>query len=390
MRILHSCFLLTILFIAITDGLLIHFKPLKHFNNLGFTPLDLNPLVAKLPEFMKQGGNPDLLLLGSSLVVIPAVRCDDELNGKRTRYDQEYRRTYMNGYNKAQTLQKMLVERMHRPVALANLGIIASMMSDHQLILEKALKSGKKPKLVVCCLAPRDFLDNYRSQVETTPVYQVLADAQFLQDLINRHAKLDEILSYTTGLLWHYYQVRADYKTIIIGQTAALLNRPTSLFMAALANDGNTTAKRGDQDNSAVDSHVQPVQKVPDYESPPNTLDDLNNYKKVYLPVNDKCFETQRTYLEKLLKQCQDSHTPILIVNMPLTKQNKEILPPELWTRYFAMVKGLCTKYGASYYDADLADYTLADFEDSCHMNAQGGKKFYKAVLEPISKNLKL
>lgn len=377
------------MFIIIADGLLSYFKPLKQFNNLGFTPLDLNPLVAKLPEFMKQGGNPDLLILGSSLVVIPAVRCDDELNGKLTRYDQEYRRTYMNGYNKAQTLQKMLVERIQRPITLANLGIIASMMSDHQLILEKALKSGKKPKLVVCCLAPRDFLDNYRSQVETTPVYQVLADAQFLQDLIARHAKLDEILSYATGLIWHYYQIRADYKTIIIGQTATLLNRPTSLFMAALASDGKTEAPIAGEDTFA-ESNQKP-EKSPNYEAPPNTLEDLNNYKKVYLPVNDKCFETQRTYLQKLLKQCQDTHTPVLIVNMPLTRQNKDILPPELWARYFAMVKGLCTKYGASYYDADdQAGYTLADFEDSCHMNAQGGKKFYNAVLEPISKNLKL
>lgn len=377
------------MFIIIADGLLSYFKPLKQFNNLGFTPLDLNPLVAKLPEFMKQGGNPDLLILGSSLVVIPAVRCDDELNGKQTRYDQEYRRTYMNGYNKAQTLQKMLIERMHRPITLANLGIIASMMSDHQLILEKALKSGKKPKLVVCCLAPRDFLDNYRSQVETTPVYQVLADAQFLQDLIARHAKLDEILSYATGLIWHYYQVRADYKTIIIGQTATLLNRPSSLFMAALASDGKTEAPIAGEDTFA-ESNQKP-EKSPNYEAPPNTLEDLNNYKKVYLPINDKCFETQRTYLQKLLKQCQDTHTPVLIVNMPLTRQNKDILPPELWARYFATVKGLCTKYGASYYDADdQAGYTLADFEDSCHMNAQGGKKFYKAVLEPISKNLRL
>lgn len=380
--------MLTILFIVVIDGLLSFYKPLRHFNNFGFTPLDLNPLVAKLPEFMHQHESPDLLMLGSSLVVVPAVRCDDEMNNRRARYDREYRRTYLNGYNKAEYLQRLLSAKNHQQVKVSNLGVIASMMSDHQLILEKTLNSGKKPKLVVCCLAPRDFLDNYRAQVESTPVYQVLADAQFLQDLIARHAKLDEILSYTTGLVWHFYQVRADYKTVAVGQTAAYFNRPVSLFMAAFANDEKKKDKTQGPEETDLADHKK--EKCPDYDVPPNTLDDLDTYKKVYLPVNDKCFETQRTYLEKLLKQCQDTHTPILIVNMPLTRQNKEILPPELWTRYFATVKGLCTKYGASYYDADQADYTLADFEDSCHMNAQGGKKFYKAVLEPISKNLKL
>jgi hypothetical protein len=379
---------LTILFIVAIDGLLSYYKPLKHFNNFGFTPLDLNPLVAKLPEFMHQTNSPDLLMLGSSLVVVPAVRCDDELNNRRARYDREFRRTYLNGYNKAEYLQKLLSENRHQQIKIANLGVIASMMSDHQLILEKTLGSGKKPKLVVCCLAPRDFLDNYRAQVESTPVYQVLADAQFLQDLLARHAKLDEILSYATGLIWHYYQVRADYKSVAVGQTAAFFDRPTSLFMAAFAADEKKDHVNGNPTNAELVKAK--IEKTPDYDVPPNTLDDINTYKNVYLPVNDKCFETQRTYLEKLLKQCQDTHTPILIVNMPLTKQNKEILPPELWTRYFATVKGLCTKYGANYYDADQTDYTLADFEDSCHMNAQGGKKFYKAVLEPISKNLKL
>lgn len=348
--------------------------------------------MAKLPEFMHQHTTPDLLMLGSSLVVVPAVRCDDELNNKRTRYDQEYRRTYLNGYNKAEYLQKILAEKVQKPVHIANLGVIASMMSDHQLILEKTLDSGKKPKLVVCCLAPRDFLDNYRAQVESTPVYQVLADAQFLEDLFARHAKLDEILSYATGLIWHYYQVRADYKTIIVGQTADLLDRPTSLFMAAFnahAKKENATANNAALEDDPM--RTKKPHKSPDYDAPPNTLEDLENYRNVYLPVNDKCFETQRTYLEKLLKECQDSHIPILIVNMPLTKQNKDILPAELWSRYFATVKGLCTKYGASYYDADdQSSYTLADFEDSCHMNAQGGKKFYKTVLEPISTNLKL
>jgi hypothetical protein len=389
-RAFQSTFLLTILIIASLDLAITEIKPLRYFNTTGFTPLDQNPLVAKLPEFMHSKENPDVLLLGSSLTLIPAVRCDDEMAGIKTRYDVGYKRNYINGYIRAEYLKQRIKSQLGKNLNIRNLGVIASMFSDHCLILEKTLASGKKPQIVICCIAPRDFLDNYRSQVEKTPVYQVLADMSLIKDLIKRGASFSELANYATGVVWHYYQVRTDYRTFSNALSAQALNHPKSLFDGSTANCNASTQtpkapEAANNQEVEIEVGILSTNNKPDYQAPPNTLGDLSLYKQVYNPVNAKLFETQMKYLNKMLKLCKEHQIKLYLVNMPLTAENKRLLPQSVWNRYHQLVETSAAQSGAIYLNADkVAQYTLKDFEDSCHLNANGGKKFYSTLVEAL------
>lgn len=383
---LTSTLALTCIFLTAANWTIATVKPLKYLNTSGFTPLDQNPLVSKLPEFIHSQENPDILLLGSSLTLIPAVRCDDELAGTKSRYDSGYRRNYINCYSKAETLKLGLEKQLGQPLQIRNLGVIASMFSDHELILEKALKAGKKPRLVICCTAPRDFLDNYRAVVEQTPVFQVLSDLSNLQDLSQRGASLPELANRALEQAWHYYQVRADYRTVACAATAKFLGHPRDLYQAKQSRDAAAALCPVGNDDDAIEIGLMDKRNKPDYKEPANTLADLPTYKQVYQPVNCKLFEIQSSYLTKLLKLCQTNHISALIVNMPLTEANKKLLPDDAWCKYKSFLDSTTQRYNASYLDADQPGvYSMADFEDSCHMNSRGGRKFYKMLIEKVA-----
>jgi Protein of unknown function (DUF1574) len=382
---LNSTLILTCLILMAADATLAAVKPLKYFNATGFTPLDQNPLVSKLPEFIHSRENPDILLLGSSLTLVPAVRCDDELTGARARYDVGYRRNYINCYSKAEYFRQSLESALKQPVQVRNLGVIASIFSDQELILERTLKSGKKPKLVICCTAPRDFLDNYRSVVEQTPVFQVLADLSTIHDMSARGASLADISSRAMEHLWHFYLVRADYRTVALAATAQLLDHPQDLFHAG-QNKAKVKAENKNHDEETLEIGIMDHRNKPVYVAPPNTLNDLSIYKNVYQPVNLKLFNTQSDYLVKMLKLCKQNKITVLIVNMPLTEANKKLLPADAWARYKALLVNETAKYDAAYLDADIpGEFSMSDFEDSCHMNSRGGRKFYKILVEALS-----
>jgi hypothetical protein len=50
---------------------------------------------------------------------------------------------------------------------------------------------------------------------------------------------------------------------------------------------------------------------------------------------------------------------------------------------YRVRLRKAAATYGALLVEPE-GEYTLADFEDSCHMNARGGGKFYDALVKSI------
>lgn len=381
--LLGSTLILTLGFLCITDRFLAYTKPLKYLNATGFTPLDQNPLVSKLPDFLRSSDNPDILILGSSLTLVPAVRCDDHFAGRQSRYDKSYARNHINCYEKAEYFRSLLESRSGREMRLRNLGVVASVFSDHELILEKALKSGKKPKMVICCTAPRDFFSNHSTNIESSPVFQALAGLDNLTSLTTRGASLKELVSRATERLWHFYMIRADYRTVALAATSQFLHHPIDLYSAAKNSSANDCSA---SEKNQIEIGINDPGNIPDYHEPANILNDIEVYRNVYLPVNQPQFNTQANYLRKMLKLCQEGNIKLVVVNMPLTRENKAILPVAAMKQYKDLLQSETNRFGAVFYDADSNDYALNDFEDSCHMNKNGGKKFYVRLADELTK----
>ncbi len=390
-RLSSSTFLLTACLLLIVDAALAQIKPLRLFNNTGLTTINQNFLVSKLPEILSSSENPEVLLLGSSLVLFPAVRCDDQLHGVKTRFDRWYVRNHISEYARADALQHLLAGSGH-PVSVRNLAIASSVVSDQYLILKKYLSTGKKPHLVVLCLAPRDFLDNQRARVEKTPTYCAIADFTSVSDLIESKASFDTIAEHLIGSSWQYYREKSDYHNLFSCAAGLLSKHPINLYDAsqhvlrpAMVSAATGSRKQPPQQEQAfVDSGVLDQQK-PLWEPPSNTCNDLDNYKKMYWPVNLPLLSLQAEYLKKFCGILQAENIPLLLVTMPLTKENLALLPDSALKKYDSNIRTLATEYGATLIQPSKSgSFELSDFEDSCHMNAAGGNKLFKLIAETI------
>ena len=231
-RLCASTVVFLLLSVFAFDYFVTSVKPLRFVNATGFTPFDQDPLVAKIPEFLASSKNPDILVLGSSLSVYPAVRVDDMMLKGKTRFDKWYARNHINSYTKAEYFKKHLGARLNENLSLHNLGVIACLLSDQYLTFKKVLATGKRPKIVICQIAPRDFMDNHRQVVQETPVYHVLADLDCFSDMLSQNRTPEQIRNFLIGQYWNYYRLKADYKTFLTAYTSDLLDRPADSYEA--------------------------------------------------------------------------------------------------------------------------------------------------------------
>lgn len=374
------------------DAAIKELKPLRLFNHTGLTSINQNFLVAKLPPCMASTENPEVLLLGSSLVLVPSVRCDDEFHKRKTRYDRWYYRNVIDEYTKADFFANELARESGKNRKVLDLAVAASIMSDQYLILKKYLDSGKSPNLIVLGIAPRDFLDNLRQDPEKTPTYSILADLTCVKDLFEQKRSKEAISNFALGYFSDVYKNRADYKTFLTRLASRISGHPVDLFTATLEKPKSTetTASADLIAEPKNDSGVLDSSK-PMYEAKKNNLFDLKEYKRIYLPINNEAFKTQMGYLDKFLALSQRHEIPVVLVEMPVTKENLALLPDQVKTRFANKVQELATKYDAKVVKpADKHKFELADFEDSVHLNSQGGTRVFTHVAQEIGRDREL
>ena len=382
------------MFIA-AEAIIKEVKPLRLFNHTGLTTINQNFLVAKLPPCMSAHENPQVLLLGSSLVLVPSVRCDDDFYKRKTRYDRWYYRNVIDEYTKADFFQNELARQSGKQRNVLDLAVAASIMSDQYLILKKYLDSGKSPEMIVLGIAPRDFLDNLRQDPEKTPTYSILADLTCIKDLFEQKRSKESITNFALGYFSDVYKNRGDYKTFLTGYTARVTGHPVDLYNATKEMEKTAAATASvptadliaePKNDSGVLDNSKPI-----YEARKNNLFDLKEYRRIYLPVNNQVFKTQMSYLDKFLALAQSHEIPVVLVEMPVTKENLALLPEDIKARFEKKVAMLATKYDAKIVKPlDKHSFTTEDFEDSVHLNGKGGTRVFSYVAEEIGKDREL
>jgi hypothetical protein len=254
------------------------------------------------------------------------------------------------------------------------------------LILKKYLDSGKSPELIVLGIAPRDFLDNLRQDPEKTPTYSILADLTCIKDLLDQKRSKEAISNFAFGYICDVYKNRADYKTFLAGLASRVSGHPVDLYTAThdVSKPENETAGLDLIAEPKVDAGVLDNSK-PVYEARKNNLFDLKEYRRIYLPINNQVFKLQMGYLDKFLALAQTHDIPVVLVEMPVTRENLALLTDDIKTRYAEKVRTLATKYDAKVVTpGERLSFEITDFEDSVHLNAQGGIRVFADVAKEI------
>ncbi len=386
LKLISSTSIITLSLFFLINFAIEKIDPLERLFWTGLTGARQHIFVSKLPKLLSSSSNPDVLLLGSSVSLFPAVRADDQLAGTKTRWDFWYERNVILPYDKALYLEHLLSGWAGHKVSVANASVGGSVVSDQDLILKKYLASGKEAKVLIVCLAPRDFLDNSRTDIESTPTYNVLNDWTSLPELVKKGASWQSMTNILLGQMSNYYLHRQEYSHFFTHLAARQLDRPVTLFEATNQKNGEAETKA---DQKPVRNGFFNPSNVPVYEQPPNTLGHLDEYKSLYLPINRQQFLTQTQKFKSLLLTAREHHIPVIVVNTPMPVENTNIIPEKFRAKYRSVLMETCKQTGAALVEpAELQPYdTAKDFEDASHISTRGSIKYWDAISEEMKRN---
>jgi len=374
--LLRSTFLLTVVLVAVLDVLFAFFRPLRFFDVTEFIPLEQNPLVFKLRNFLdNRSYNPQILMLGSSLILFPSTRTDEMMDSKPHRYDSWYVRHRISADTVPRYFSKELEGKLKTKIEICNLGVQGSIVSDQMLILRKSLEWGKKPKIVILELAPRSFLDNMHKQIRSTPVFQVLGDFAEAPPLL-KDGKIDkQALLTAPGLISYYYRVKADYRSLLCNIVASALNRPMNSWEA----QKNIRRRK-------LISLVNPEMEWQASEKPLGPkYSDLSMYETIYNPPDPDFFAAEQADCLNLLSQAKLAGISVIVVDMPISGPNRLLLDKQYQAKYRQFIKYLENQQHIEVVHlSDEPSINDDDFEDSAHLNASGGKKLFAALTTAI------
>ncbi len=268
----------------------------------------------------------------------------------------------------------LLSNKLGKKVDVVNLGLAGIVASDQRLILEKALAFNKKPALVVWTVAPAEFIWNDGCGVDKTRIGLAFKTYQWPTDAGALALTVDRLRREFT---WHF----------------DLLENELAACKVPMSDYCNKWMHRENSNPTVVAKTVPEADSTAVVETPmdaygrKNKLEDIANFRRNYAKVDGKLFDQQLDYFSKTLDLCNQHDVPVVIVNMPLTKYNRDLIDKSVYEKYQTKVTEISKKHGIPFIDMDQsAEYTLADFYDSTHLNESGGKKLFTALSERIPK----
>ncbi len=106
-------------------------------------------------------------------------------------------------------------------------------------------------------------------------------------------------------------------------------------------------------------------------------LDNRRDYMDRYRNPDQRLYETQFRFLNKIVDTCEKENIKLVLVQMPITQENVQILKPAVYSKYKADLAKVCADKKISLLDLCKFDqYSKDDYRDTVHLNGFGGKKF--------------
>jgi hypothetical protein len=295
-----------------------------------------------IPKILDRRVSPDGLLMGSSLVLSPAYK----LNSRHSDFSLGY-------------LERELKERFGSSIGVSNVGVAFAMASDQSRLLDALLSRHIKPKFVIYGLAPRDFVDNSAS-IDNSPTAVTL-------NALDRHSGQ----FFPRSLRLQAVENAVNAHRMVLRALSHAARKTLARTLRPIFGDSSVA------ENTPVHSKAERV------------AFDMNVYPKRYSPPNEGRLEEQLRSFEDMLLVCRANEIAVLLVNMPLTHENLEMIDPDLLASYEFGVRYYAEKYGAEFVDLenDPAYENPEYFDDTVHLSASGGRKFFGDLSEIMSKD---
>jgi hypothetical protein len=399
-------------------------------------------------EFAAQTPCANVVLLGSSLIMFPFWAMDVEHNAGIADIAHYHRSLYLEKALNAGNDRRKRVQ-----AGVFSLASAGQMGSDAFLYVNELLKGPRAPKCLVWGIAPRDFGDANVPNPMVTPSFQKLVNlsnfnyykpiflprfddqAEFVANRacfiygkrLRVQKEVDKLLERANSLLAGRLSAgnkKPKLGSIVAGEVAgagvaalagsggdANINTPTAgvgvsdgtnggarrtvvnVLVAGGTNDGagggaNVSVAGGANIGARLDAQAyaqwQAVEKQRWELS-------VKEYRERYRKIGERDLSEQLNFLKKVVTLCKERGISLVLVNMPLSKRNLELLPPDFYDQYR---HNIATILVSSRSDAKFVDlgsdtsFTDADFWDTVHMNHAGGKKLVEKISPFINAHL--
>lgn len=358
---------------AITQSKIIRIMP-DNFPFLSWTAWTIK-------SFLESKKTPDVVFLGSSLVLVPLDGVDADFLSRKVDGSQHHHSCYFESGFKAAT---------GVDVTSFTFALPGEMPSDAFLIVDNLLKGAKKPKVIVYGVGPRDFLDNLLPSPSATDPFRFLSRFGEIDPIASRTMPdWPERLSYELGKWVFFYGQREALATGAVTEFSRLANKLVPL-------------PRGCQVISADDRRLLAPEYRPCEVGPGQALfrpsttkdwtsfssDNISEYKKRYAKLKWNTYLTQMEFFADTLESARRKGITTVVVMMPVTDINRSLLSDLNWNAYRKGVLGLAQRKGAAVIDLSETDYfERSDFMDTVHLHSLGGRKWLDLLVSSLSLN---
>jgi hypothetical protein len=321
---------------------------------------------------------PDVVLMGSSLLM---------------RVVNEGDATYLNSpinatkHNRSTQLEDAIQSRTGVPIRTYAFALAGLHVSDAAVIANGMMRE-KTPSTIIYTIAPRDFLDNLLESPQTTEQFELMSRNSELGELA-KHARLStneqinfafvDFFNKLSSLVNCKYEFATtferQYRKCVVPTLEACVEKarrpisPLSIGIKTSEFDYSEHLSVAPEDPNNIEKN-----------------DNLQCYRFCYQPFRPKLYNAQLYYLDYLLQFAQDRGVKVILVNMPLRKDNLTAMMPNFYNLYKSDVAKHAAQYHAQVVDMfDSKTFTDADFMDTVHLTGHGAVKFVDKLADLVA-----
>lgn len=312
---------------------------------------------------------PDVVMLGSSLVNSACWAADAITTGRPVDCASHHR---------VFTLEKALQSDLDlASPRVVNVSVQGAAASDYYMMTRGLTETGRKPKVLVIGIAPRDFIDNKMQSLGATEPFM------FYQ----RYVDFDDTVAKAYGNPYDRGMSEMEWR---LGQLPLRkLHATVKPFLTDSKSAADTNVSNKDQLRLALSNgaiNIRPGDIVVPATMSDLWFDNTKEYVSRYKNPNPPNYKTQLFFFDETLKRMNAQGIKVLVVEMPTLPMNRALLPDQFWTSYRSQLSELCKKNDAGYLDlSNSPDYVKADYVDTCHVNWRGGAKVLKRISEELA-----
>ncbi len=275
-----------------------------------------------------------------------------------------------------------------KPITTHSFAIGGQMASDACALFRALPAQAESRPVLIWGVAPRDLVDSSFSDPASTETVRYLDKVSYPKDVLPESKRVWKQAERQIERCLYLYGKRADFQCVERNLSEAVVSRltgtkfdtirtPQPLLKIAMAEQP--------EENSPGQWMVTPYSQ----RAAINALwnDNSKEYSMRYRPFKPKVFNNQTQYMDKFLHQAHQMGFNVVVVNMPLLKQNTDLLPEGIYDKYLNCISELANKNGAAFIDCNQAGlFSRADFCDPVHLHGLGAQKFLRIVAAQMSK----